>query len=355
MDSVQPLVIVQSSISAFQIPFIKSFSFAGNILTQRTGFYLTLISADGFSVRSEASPLPGVSLETLKHCRHELEEIQKHLKKLKLSNEKDSLIDQLSKDSLIRDLCPSVRFAVESACFLLAAKSQDLSLAEFLESKLVDVPSAALLQGTYDQVIADAKQLVGAGVKVFKLKVGDRNIPLDVKKVQGLKKIIPKDGLLRLDGNRVWSLKEALLFVELVGRERIEFMEEPLSDISKLNEFYQQTHMPLALDETLSVLKCGITAPGRCSPTLANHEGVKAYILKPMLLSFLGTLLWIQEARSLGKKAIISSSFESAVGIKILANLAIVTEQIPGLGTARWLNTEHLVNTQGVISKDFLR
>ena len=355
MDRVQPLVINQSSIASFEILFTKSFAFAGNILTHRTGFYLTLVSADGVSIQSEASPLPGVSSETLKACRHDLEEIQKHLTNLKLSDEKNSLIHQLKKDSLLRGLCPSVRFAVESACFLLVAKSQGLSLVEFLGSQLEDVTSAVLLQGTFDQVIADAKVMLGAGYHVFKLKVGDRNIPLDVKKVQELRKMIPREGLLRLDGNRVWSLKEALLFVELIGHDKIEFIEEPLSDISQLNQFYQQTHFPVALDETLKVSKCGVTAPGRCSPTLTQHEAVKAYILKPMTLGFLETLDWIEEARELGKKAIISSSFESAVGLKILAHLAIMTQQTPGLGTDRWLKTEHLLNDQGIILKDLLR
>ncbi len=355
MDPVQSLVIAQSSIVPFEIPLTQSFTFAGNILTQRTGFYLTLISTDGMSVCSEAAPLPGVSAETLKHCRHHLEEIQKHLKGLKLADDRKSLIRELKDDVLIKELCPSARFAVESACFLFVAQSQRVSLAEFLGSTLEDVASAALLQGTYDQVITEAKSLVEAGIKVFKLKVGDRNIPLDVKKVQELRKIIPKDALLRLDGNRVWSLKEALLFVELIGHERIEFIEEPLSDISQLNQFYQQSHFPVALDETLKVSKCGVTAPGRCSPTLAQHEAVKAYVLKPMALGFIETLQWIEEAWRHGKKPIISSSFESAVGLKVLANLALVSEQVPGLGTDRWLKSEHLINQQCIILKDLLR
>jgi O-succinylbenzoate synthase len=73
-----------------------------------------------------------------------------------------------------------------------------------------------------------------------------------------------------------------------------------------------------------------------------------------MLLGFLGTLDWIQEARSLGKKAIISSTFESMVGLKILANLSLLTEQIPGLGTDRWLKGEHLFNSKGIALKESL-
>ena len=89
---------------------------------------------------------------------------------------------------------------------------------------------------------------------------------------------------MRLDGNRIWSLKEACIFAQLVGNQKIDFIEEPINDVTQLDAFYQQTRMRVALDETLSVVRCGIRAPGRCSSPLAEHEGVIAYVLKPMIL-----------------------------------------------------------------------
>jgi o-succinylbenzoate synthase len=218
------------------------------------------------------------------------------------------------------------------------------------------VATAALLQGTCDEVLIDAKRFSAAGYKIFKLKVGDRNIPLDVKKVQDLRAIIGADSQLRLDGNRIWSLKEALIFAQLTGSRQIEFIEEPLSEMSRIEEFYRATHMPVALDETLGVLRCGITAPGRCSPTLANQDAVKAYVIKPMILGgIVAALDWIAEAKSTGKKAIISSAFESPVGLRTLANLASLTGQTAGLGTERWFKgIEPLINEQGIIASAFL-
>ena len=356
MGLVQPLAISQIIIEPFQLPFRKPFSFGGNTVTERTGFYLTLISADGIKSQGEAAPLPGLSSESIRKTQHDLEEIKPYLFDLEISSDKKYLITHLRAHPQINTLCPSAKFAVEAAILSLAAQNSGQSLSEFLDSDLQDVSSAALLQGTYDQVIADTKQMVSHGVDIFKLKVGDRNIPLDVKKVNDIRALIGEDALLRLDGNRVWSLKEALLFVELTGIKQIEYIEEPLSDISQLSAFYQQTHIPVALDETLSVLRCGITAPGRCSPTLAQHEAVQAYVLKPMILGGIIPILdWVQEARSSGRKAVISSCFESNVGIKILANLSLLTGHVPGLGTTRWLETDDLVNNQGFIPKDLLK
>ena len=107
--------------------------------------------------------------------------------------------------------------------------------------------------------------------------------------------------------------------------------------MSRLHEFYQTTHMPVALDETLSVLRCAVSTPGCCAPTLAANGGVAAYVIKPMIIGgVLASLDWITEARSLGKKAVISSAFESPIGLKVLKALAALTGQVPGLGTEHW-------------------
>ena len=58
-----------------------------------------------------------------------------------------------------------------------------------------------------------------------------------------------------------------------------------------------------------------------------------------MILGFIGTLDWIRESKIWGKKAIISASFESNIGLEILENLAFLTGQVPGLGTKRFLSS----------------
>jgi o-succinylbenzoate synthase len=248
-----------------------------------------------------------------------------------------------------------VRFGVESAILMLASKAAGISLAEFLGADLKDVPTAVLLQGTHQEVVADFKRFAGQGVRVFKLKVGDRNIALDVKKVQDIRLHLDQDSYLRLDANRKWSLKEACIFAQLAGNQKIDFIEEPINDVTQLDAFYQQSHMRIALDETLAVVPSGIRAPGRCSPPLAAQEGVIAYVLKPMILGLVPTLDWIEEAKLLKRKAIISSTFESPVGFKVLANLACASGQIAGLGTERWFkNSKPIVGEDGVIKKQSL-
>jgi len=352
---VQPLIINQIEYSPFKIPFIQPYSFVGTTIRERSGFYLTLKTSDGLSAQGEVAPLEGISSETIRRTKHDLKEIRSYLMEFKIPRQKDELLNVLSQELNILNACPSVRFAIESAILTLASKAAGQSLAEFLGADLKDVQTAVLLQGTHQEVIADFKRFSQQGVKVFKLKVGDRNIALDVKKIQDIRVLLDQDSYLRLDGNRVWSLKEACIFAQLVGNQKIDFIEEPINDVSQLDAFYQQTRMRVALDETLTVVRSGIRAPGRCSSPLAEQEGVIAYVLKPMILGLIPSLDWIQEAKLLKRKAIISSAFESPLGFKVLANLACLSGQIAGLGTERWFkNIVPIVGENGIIKKEFL-
>ena len=319
----QPLMISQSDFSPFKIPFLRPFNFAGKTINERSGFYLSLKTSDGLSAQGEIAPLEGISHETIRRAKHDLTEIRSYLMELKILCQKDELLDQLRQEPHLLNVCASVRFGVESAVLMLASRAANQSLAEFLGGNLKDVQTAVLLQGSYPEVIADFKQFSGQGVKVFKLKVGDRNIALDVKKINDIRILLEEGSYLRLDANRKWSFKEACIFAQLAGNQKIDFIEEPVNDVSQLDAFYQQTRMRVALDESLS-------------SSLAGHEGVVAYVLKPMILGLIPTLDWIQESRISNRKAIISSVYESPVGFKVLTDLACLTDQVAGLDTQRW-------------------
>ncbi len=342
MGVVQPLIISQVDCVPFKIPFLGPLTFNGNTIRERSGFHLSLKTSDNLSAQGEIAPLEGISHEIIGRAKHDLTEIRSYLMELKIPCQKDELLDLLRHEPHILNVCASVRFAVESAILMLASGAANQSLAEFLGADLKDVQTAVLLQGSYPEVIADFKRFSQQGVKVFKLKVGDRNIALDVKKIQDIRMLLEQGSYLRLDANRKWSFKEACIFAQLTGNQKIDFIEEPVDDVTQLDAFYQQTHMRVALDESLEF-------------SLAEQEGVVAYVLKPMVLGFVPTLDWIEKARLLKRKAIVSSAFESPVGFKVLANLAALSCQIAGLGTERWFkNVKPIVGEDGIIKKEHL-
>jgi o-succinylbenzoate synthase len=343
MVVVQPLIISEINFSPFKFPLIEPLVIAGNAIHERNGFYLSIKTSDGLKAQGEIAPLEGISPESPGRVRHDIKQIRAYGQGLKIPRQKDELLDQLRHEPHLMNACGSMRFAVESALLMLASGAANQSMAEFLGGNLRDVKTAALLQGSHQKVISDVKQFSGQGTRVFKLKVGDRNIALDVKKVNDIRVLLDQESYLRLDANRQWNLQEACIFAELIGNQKIDFIEEPVKDIAQLDAFYQKTGMRVALDESLG------------SSALAGHEGVVAYVLKPMILGLIPTLDWIEKARLSKHKAIISSAFESPVGFKVLANLACFSGQIAGMGTERWLkNIKPIAGENGIIKKEFL-
>lgn len=125
---------------------------------------------------------------------------------------------------------------------------------------------------------------------------------------------------VRLDANRQWSLEEALD----LDLGEIEYIEEPLQDSSQLSLLHREKRWPLALDETLY----------RNEPW-EQIEGVVALVLKPTALGALTRTFALAKKRY---RIIISSCFESSVGIDFLARLAhqVAPGELCGLDTLRY-------------------
>lgn len=129
---------------------------------------------------------------------------------------------------------------------------------------------------------------------------------------------------VRLDPNRAWSLEEALQY----DLGDIEYIEEPLSDSSKLSLLHREKGWPIALDETLYK-----------DEPWEDIEGGVALVLKPAALGPLErTRALASNGVSRGYRIVISSCFESSVGIDFLARLAyqLAPGEFCGLDTLRY-------------------
>ncbi|MBF0512089.1 MAG: o-succinylbenzoate synthase [Candidatus Omnitrophica bacterium] len=342
----EPLTVNKVEITPFKIPLSMPLPVLGVIIKERAGFYITLHTSSGLYARGEIAPLEGLSVEGPRRVKHDLKEAGAYLKNFKVPLQKEELIECLRHEANILNACSSVRFGIESALFLLAAAALKQELVEFLGGTLKDVQTAMLLEGSHSQVLSDFKRFSEGKTQVFKLKVGDRNIALDIKKVEDIRLRLAGESYLRLDANRQWTLKEACVFAQMIGNQRIDFIEDPIDDMGQLDAFYQKTRMRVALDETLRVAHSPLT----------EHEGVVAYVIKPMILGFMTSLDWIDQAKASRRKAIISSAFESPVGLKVLAHLACYSGQIAGVGIERWFkNVQPLVSDGGIIKKEAIQ
>ncbi len=320
----------------FEVPLAHPFFVRSEEIDRRQGLIVHVISERGDMGFGEISPLPGVSTEPFKKAEHQLQFLLKELRGARVPLELPLLLEWFSKRLLESFVCPSVKFGFESAIVNVAAKVNGKVSCEFLRpGSLRDVQSAGLLQGSLADVVRQARFLHSKGYRTFKLKVGSRNIPLDAQKVEQVRRIIAPDAKLRLDANRGWRLDEARIFVEHIGKDRIEYFEEPLLDPVQLETFVRTTDMPVALDETMQDVPL---------EDMAGRLGVTHIVARPMQSGGMaGYLDLLERAGHLGLQVVLTSSFESGIGMTVLANLATLTHTVSNLGTANWFDQDVLL------------
>lgn len=261
----------------------------------KLGGDMTLSSRKGFLVRCRAgdaegwgdiAPLDGYSRETFAEVEREI-----------LGDDHLSL--------------PSIRCGLEWA---------ESALREASAGAVDAVEIARLIPR--DQSTIDAEP--GSTVKV---KVGRADVQQDIERVNRLVAGHP-ELIFRLDANRAWNLDEAMTFARAVDGTRIEFIEEPLKTFADYEAFDRETPVGFALDESLM------------DQSPWPWHNLRALVIKPTLLGGFSVVdELIQWAQYHDRYAVISSMYESGVGIRRLATLAAErTPGIPaGLDTYSWL------------------
>ena len=288
--------------------------------TERRGLLLLLTDDKKNKSWGEIAPLPGLHRETFVQAQENLFSVLEILKSSHFWQRKADDDVFMPEELHDVDLLPSVRFGIEMAIW-----GWPESLA-FFKPMTTKVKVNGLLSGTSEEIRAKAKTLKRQGYDVLKLKVGRKDIDSDIALLQQLRAL--GDHIkLRLDANRSWDFEQALYFAAKVAGLNIDYIEEPLRDIHRLDEFYAATGIPFAIDESLVDLT---TFP----------KMTKALVLKP---SFIGgiekTICLIRQGEQQNIQPVISSAFETGLGLTTLARLAgmIPGNAAMGLDTWRWL------------------
>jgi len=138
----------------------------------------------------------------------------------------------------------------------------------------------------------------------------------------------------RLDANRAFDLPTALAFQRTAAGFAPAWIEEPLADPRLLPDWLRAGGWPFALDESLK----------EDLPT-ELVESAAAWVLKPAWLGPEAVEHWFRRSRLLldaggpGPLCVVSSCFETPLGLEALERLAARAPGLPapGLGTEEWL------------------
>ena len=322
------------SVFSYALPLTKPLTVGREKLSERRGFILELRDERGNVGLGEAAPLSGFSRESADTVRGQLKTLRSQLPGSDIPHDLENLSGQFE-DWLGRyELAPSTRCAIETATLDLLAAEQRITLSRLIsDAPRPRMSVTALLSGARSEVIDRAKALRAEEFIAFKLKVGRLPLSEEIELVHSVRREIGDEALLRLDANRGWSLDEALAFASQVTACAIDFIEEPVASIAQLGQFIEKTDMSVALDESLQEI----------SPDdISAIPHVEAVVLKPTLLGFERAVQFSRAAAETGAVAVVSSSFESALGLTALAHIAACLNRIDvpiGLGTLEWFDS----------------
>lgn len=317
--------IERVQVFAYSLPLREPMMTARGVMDRREGWLISVTADSGETGWGDVCPLPGFSVETPVAARDDLRRAARSLPGLS--------IDPVSPwaAALPGDpLCASVRFGIESALADCAARSRGLPMAALWDAGATSIPVNALAAGSADAIGRQVEDAKRNGFKTVKVKVGRRGPTDDAEMCRRLRVHADEGMRFRFDANRAWSVAQAREFVAGLEGLPFEYLEEPLGDPRGLAELAEGAGIPVALDE--SILE------GRLAE-MATLPNVRALVLKPVLLGGIAPILKVaRDAMARGLQVVMSSSFESGVGLRVVAELAAVCPAAAaGLDTVRWL------------------
>jgi len=331
-DNLDIVTISSCRIFRYRLPLVEPLPLAGAVIHEREGLLVRLESDSGAWGWGDAAPLPGFSREGIDEAVAEAVAWAGRLRGARFEPRGDGLPSWPEWESAA--VSPSVRFGLETGLWSLARRMEDGAQAE-LACFEGSVPVNGLLAGSRDQVLTDAGRLRDGGCRAVKLKVGSRPVAEDVELTRAVREVLGDGVGLRLDANRMWSLEQAVAFGREMGGAGVEYLEEPLREPARLRELFDATGIPVALDESLLELR---------PEDLEGRPEVGAVVLKPTLLGGLARAReWAARASALNIRPVVSSCFESGVGLLALAEFAwdSTGDSVPaGLDTYRWLGAD---------------
>ena len=311
----------------YSLKFRKPFETANKTFTERKGFIITIKDSEKIKGVGDAAPLPEFGSESFEDDKKFLKEFKMNLK-IDLNNFEDSLLENLAHI----EKHPSLRHGFEQAFLNYVCSKTNISLNELLNresSKYINVNGVIGFNSIEDTLII-AKDLLKAGYKTLKIKVGRERFEDDYRTLKEIRNIAGPGINLRIDANSKWNFESAKNNLKELEKFNIEYCEQPVSKSINFIRLREQTSIPLAADESIH--------SAQDADNFITSKAVSVLILKPMMLGGIISTMKIADRAKKGKiKVVISSSFESAIGrsFAILAATFLKDETAHGLGTAQ--------------------
>jgi L-Ala-D/L-Glu epimerase len=230
----------------------------------------------------------------------------------------------------------AAKAAVDTALHDLVARRLGVPLARLLGGTALRVPTdVTLAAGDAGALAAAAKDRVGEGFAVLKLKVGT-DAAGDLDRVRSVRAAVGSEVGIRLDANQGWTPREAVRVIRAIEDAGlgVELVEQPVArwDLDGLAWVSDRVGVPILADEAVYGVRDLVEVIRRRAADMVNVKLAKCGGLGPAR-----TLMELAAAHGMG--TVVGSMMESPVGIGAAASLvsAYGTTAVPDLDAAWWL------------------
>ena len=176
-------------------------------------------------------------------------------------------------------------------------------------------------------VTPDTAAALAAGLADVKVKVGVDVGSVEVDRVAAVRDAIGPWGRLRVDANGAWGVDQAVSMIGRLAPFDLELVEQPVASIEDLATVRRRVKVPLAADECVRNLGD--------ARRLSAMGAADALVVKVQPLG--GIAMAVEVAGVAGVPVIVSSMYETSVGLASGLALAAALDELPfacGLGTA---------------------
>lgn len=120
---------------------------------------------------------------------------------------------------------------IDRACWDLVGKAAGMPLYKILGAYRDELPAYASglwLQLSIEELVEDARKIVGQGYRALKMRIGKPRIEEDVARIRAVREAIGPDVELMVDGNQRFTVDHAIRLGRKIEELNIAWLEEPV-------------------------------------------------------------------------------------------------------------------------------